>query len=148
LLAAFLADWYYLNISPNYEPQLFNIEADIPSDWTSKINEQLISISVDYQKIYNNDLQLLVDFENRKKQNWRCVNSLTGNLNVVFSVAINPNGKTFASGGGDNTIKVWNLENGEMICSFNGHANYVRTVAFSPDGETLASGSYDDTVRL
>lgn len=148
LLAAFLADWYYLNIDPNYEPQLFNIDADIPSDWTNKINEQLISICKDYREIYNKDLKLLVNFETRKKQNWRCVNSLTGNLNVVFSVAINPNGKTFASGGGDNTIKVWNLENGEMICSFNGHANYVRTVAFSPDGETLASGSYDDTVRL
>jgi WD40 repeat protein len=148
LLAAFLADWYYLNIDPNYEPQLLNIEADIPSDWTSKINEQLSSICQDYREIYNNDLKLLADFESKKKQNWRCIHTLNGHLNIVYSVAINPDGKTFATGGGDNTIKVWNLQNGEMICTFNGHSNYVRTVAFSPDGQTLASGSYDDTVRL
>jgi WD40 repeat protein len=148
LLAAFLADWYYLNIDPNYEPQLFNIEADIPSEWTNTINQQLLAISQNYREIYNKDLKLLADFESRRIQNWRCIKALTGHLNIVFSLAIHPNGKTFASGGADHNIKVWNLPDGEIICTFNGHANYVRTVAFSPDGETLASGSHDDTVKL
>ncbi|WP_414530784.1 WD40 repeat domain-containing protein [Nodularia chucula] len=148
LLAAFLADWYYLNIDPNYEPQLFNIEADIPSDWTSKINEQLSSICEDYRKIYNNDLQLLADFETSKKQNWRCVNTLNGHTGIIYAMAINPEGKILASGGGDHKINLWNLDNGEVVATFNGHSNTIRSINFSNDGLILASASTDKTIML
>lgn len=148
LLAAFLADWYYLNIDPNYEPQLLNLEADIPSAWTSKINEQLSSICQDYREIYNRDLQLLADFESRKKQNWRCVNTLTGHTAIIYAIAIDPEGKTLASGSADNTIKVWNLNNGEILATFNGHSNTVRSINFSNNGQILASGSTDTTIKL
>ncbi len=45
LLAAFIADWYYLNINPFYEPQLFQLESVFPSVWTNPFIEVL-------QKIY------------------------------------------------------------------------------------------------
>jgi WD40 repeat protein len=156
LLAAFLADWYYLNISPNYEPQLFNIEADIPSDWTSKINEQLLKICQNYQEIYYEKLQITanekiikssIKFDTKKASQWRCINTFSINM-IIYSISIHPNGETFASGQSDNTIKIWNLHNGKITNTFNGHSNYVHTVLYSPDGTILASGSYDDTVKL
>ncbi len=35
LLAAFFADWYYLNLDPNYEPRLFQLATEFPVDWLS-----------------------------------------------------------------------------------------------------------------
>jgi tetratricopeptide (TPR) repeat protein len=33
LLAAFLADWYYLNLDRNYEPRLLQLQAEFPPEW-------------------------------------------------------------------------------------------------------------------
>ncbi|MBW4564055.1 MAG: PD40 domain-containing protein [Mojavia pulchra JT2-VF2] len=148
LLAAFLADWYYLNINPNYEPQLFNIESEIPLEWKATIVDKLAAIRQEYREIYDNELKLLADSQSQKNQRWRCVNTLSGHSNRIYSIAISPDGKTLASGSGDNTIKVWNLYNGELLATLNGHSSAVRSVAFSSDGLILASGSNDNTVKL
>ncbi|OUL34394.1 serine/threonine protein kinase, partial [Nostoc sp. T09] len=74
--------------------------------------------------------------------------TLTGHYYTVKSLAINPDGKTLASGSGDNTIKLWNLATGELIRTLTGHSNLVRAIAISPDGKTLASGSYGGTIKL
>lgn len=66
LLAAFLADWYYLNINPNYEPQLFNIESDIPAEWKSTLIEKVTSIRQQYREIYDNELKALANSQSQK----------------------------------------------------------------------------------
>jgi eukaryotic-like serine/threonine-protein kinase len=59
----------------------------------------------------------------------------------VRSLAFAADGKTLASGGGDGTIKVWNLATWGEENSLHGHAAGVLCVTFSPDGKTLASAS-------
>ncbi|MEH1935978.1 MAG: serine/threonine-protein kinase [Nostoc sp.] len=76
------------------------------------------------------------------------VNTLQGHESSVLSVAISPDGKTIASSGGDNTIKLWNLETGKQISSLKGHSQQVNVVAISPDGKTLVSGSDDNTIKI
>jgi WD40 repeat protein len=64
-------------------------------------------------------------------------------------VAFSPHGKTLASGSGDNTIILWDVEKRQPIGEpLQGHTSPVCSVAFSPDGKILASGSEDNTIIL
>jgi len=71
-----------------------------------------------------------------------------GHTREIGEVAFSPDGKTFASGSNDNTIKLWSVDGGREIKTLSGHADWVWAVAFSSDKKTLASGSLDKTIKL
>ena len=67
---------------------------------------------------------------------------------IVRTVKFSPVDNTLvASAGDDNTIKLWDLQNGTMV-PFSGHTARVNSIAFSPDGNRIASGAADRTIRL
>jgi WD40 repeat protein len=66
----------------------------------------------------------------------------------VNSIAISPDGHWLASGGGDGTVRIWDLTTGEELrggaCQHGG----VICVAFAPDGRTIVSGDQGSNVYL
>jgi WD40 repeat protein len=69
---------------------------------------------------------------------------LSRHSSYVATVAFSPDGKTLASGSGDNTIMLWDIETGQPIGQLtSGLTSVVTSVAFSPDGKTLASNGGD-----
>jgi WD40 repeat protein len=67
----------------------------------------------------------------------------------VTSIAFSPDGKTLASGGWDDTVRVWEVATGKQLHKLDAHQAMVARVVFSPDGKVLASrGGLDGLLRL
>ncbi|KAI7867881.1 WD40-repeat-containing domain protein [Spinellus fusiger] len=78
----------------------------------------------------------------------RCTSTLTGHTEAILSVSFSPNGGQLATGSGDASVRVWDLNTETPQHTLKGHTSWVLSIAWSPDGKTLASGSMDNTVRL
>jgi WD40 repeat protein len=71
---------------------------------------------------------------------------LSGHKDVVYSVAVTPDGRRAVSGSSDQTVCVWDLEAGKCLATLEGHADKVWGVAVTADGRRAVSGSSDQTV--
>jgi WD40 repeat protein len=65
----------------------------------------------------------------------------------VSSLTFSPDGKWLATGGWDQTARIWDVETGSEK-SRAIHNSKVLVVAFSPNGQYIASGSLDGVVKV
>jgi WD40 repeat protein len=81
-------------------------------------------------------------------QTGECLRVLRGHTGGVWSIAISPDGQIWASGSGDRTVRLWNLQTGDCVQVLHDHTSWVSSVLFSSDGQFLVSGSDDRTIKL
>lgn len=69
----------------------------------------------------------------------RCTSSLPGHEQPVLSAQFSPNGQHLASGSGDKTVRLWDLQTELPFKTCEGHSNWVLGIAWAPNGKKLAS---------
>lgn len=80
----------------------------------------------------------------------RLFKNLRGFQREVEKVIIPPGDRILIGGGGvkDNSVRVWNLPEGDHLYNLLGHKDAITDLAVSQNGEILASASKDNTVKL
>ena len=73
---------------------------------------------------------------------------LSGHASGVTSLAFSLDGTLLVSGGGDRTIKLWDIQTGGVVKNFYASPHDVCSVSISPDAITIASGSHKDRICL
>ncbi|CRG89233.1 WD-40 repeat-containing protein [Talaromyces islandicus] len=85
------------------------------------------------------------------------IQTLTGRLEVVRSVAFSPDGKQIASGSDSGMIKLWDTTTGSLQKTLLGDHpkrpsssswKHITAMAFLPDGKLILSANYDGSVML
>ncbi len=79
--------------------------------------------------------------------NFSVVRTLEGHPKTS-AIAISGDGKTLVSGGQDKTIKVWELQTGELKKTLQSDSGAINALAIALDGKTIVSGSGSVVVAI
>ncbi len=74
--------------------------------------------------------------------------TFAGHSDGIESVMLPPDGKTLITASGDNTLRVWDIEERQERLLMRGHTNAVHHADLSSDGTLLISAGRDATVRF
>ncbi|KAL8283370.1 hypothetical protein RQP46_005780 [Phenoliferia psychrophenolica] len=84
----------------------------------------------------------------RVREITRCSSSLDGHASPILCASFSPTGKLLATGSGDNTCRLWNLDTETPQTTLAGHTGWLLCVEWDGMERTVATGSMDNTVRL
>ena len=68
----------------------------------------------------------------------------------ITAMAVSPDGKTVATGGGgvSKLVKLWDSDTFTNTKTLRGHEDGITAVCFGPDGSRIASSGFDQTLRI
>jgi ribosome assembly protein 4 len=78
----------------------------------------------------------------------RCVETMPGHTDAVLHVSFSPDGQKLASGGGDLTVRFWDVGTSMPLHTCTGHKHHVLCTVWSPDGRTFVSGDRSGTLLV
>jgi WD40 repeat protein len=86
--------------------------------------------------------------------NCKVWDAFTGKQSAAFdwigcdSIAVSPDGRTMATAGNGDDLKLWNAQDGKLIASLKGASRADEVFAFSPDGQRVITDSDNQTLQI
>jgi len=80
----------------------------------------------------------------KKKYAFKCHRSKENGIENIYpvnTIAFHKQYGTFATGGSDGFVNIWDGSNKKRLCQFHQYPTGITSLAFSPEGTTLAIGS-------
>ncbi|GAA5961143.1 hypothetical protein JCM3765_001242 [Sporobolomyces pararoseus] len=146
------------------DPVPFSFHIQLPStDSTTTPEEGLrLTISKSIQQDLLQDVKLgsklstedvfIIDCEPeavfKVREITRCSSSLDGHASPILCASFSPTGKYLATGSGDSTCRLWNLDSETPAQTLSGHTNWVLCVEWDGLERWVATGSMDNQIRL
>ncbi|SCM00145.1 ribosome assembly protein 4, putative [Plasmodium chabaudi chabaudi] len=125
-------------------------------NYSFMINDKLPLKNNLYESIKNNNISSedilsikyfpLNIFKVKKISN--CNSTLPGHTNSILCLAFSPNSSHLATGSGDNTVRLWDINTQTPIGTLKDHTDWVLSVLFSPDNKFLATTGMDKNVCI
>ncbi|CXI39567.1 ribosome assembly protein 4, putative [Plasmodium berghei] len=125
-------------------------------NYSFMINDKLPLKNNLYESIKNNNISSedilsikyfpLNIFKVKKINN--CNSTLPGHTNSILCLAFSPNSSHLATGSGDNTVRLWDINSQTPIATLKDHTDWVLSVLFSPDNKFLATTGMDKNVCI
>ncbi|CAO3632054.1 unnamed protein product [Cunninghamella blakesleeana] len=109
---------------------------------TSSSSEPAIVRRRPWKEVYSERLII----ERNWRKNKHTVRVLSGHTDGVMCVQFCDASNIIMTGSYDKTIKIWNLETGQLIRTLEGHTRCVRALQF--DEAKLVTGAMDNTVKI
>eukprot|EP00026_Physarum_polycephalum_P008053 Phypoly_transcript_08130.p1 GENE.Phypoly_transcript_08130~~Phypoly_transcript_08130.p1 ORF type:complete len:471 (+),score=19.98 Phypoly_transcript_08130:59-1471(+) len=78
----------------------------------------------------------------------RCSSSMPGHSEAVLSVCFSPDGGCLASGSGDTSVRIWDIDTETPKFTCKAHKNWVLCISFSPNGKYIVSGDMDGDIYV
>lgn len=79
---------------------------------------------------------------------WTNLIEHSSEIGGIEAFAVSSDGITFAIGGKDGLLQLWNRHTGKQSLNLTGHTDKINALAFTADGTNLASSSRDRSIRL
>src|SRR6202021_2223182 len=76
------------------------------------------------------------------------IRRFAGHRDLLFDAELSPDGRFLVSPSGDDTCKVWRVEDGLRMDTLPQPLKEEYACAFSPDGRTIVAGGADNTIRV
>jgi len=159
---AYSPDGQTLAFAAADEIQLWDVRS---GSWTERFTGQLNSImSLACSSHWLAAGSWLGDLKMWDMRTGREILNLKPHPTFTFALAFSPDGKTLASGGGDQKIHLWDVAaldreladsntaevspHLQKTATLQGHRHEVWAVAYSPDGQALVTGGKDGSARF
>jgi ribosome assembly protein 4 len=124
-------------------PYSFYIEE---TEVTTDISERVEGLGLSTETVLKVKFQPQAVF--RVRPVTRCTDTMPGHTEAVLHVSFSPDGQRLASGGGDATVRFWDVGTATPKFTCRGHKHWVLCTAWSPNGEMFVSGDRNGEIRL
>jgi len=78
----------------------------------------------------------------------RCTATMPGHTDAILHLSYSPDGQSLASGGGDTTVRFWDVNTSLPKLTCKQHKDHVLCTAWSPDGRFFASADKRGTMMI
>ncbi|XP_063703843.1 protein Notchless [Culicoides brevitarsis] len=126
-----------------HTPYLFFVNEE---EIKESLEHTLDSKKIDFENILDIVYQPQAVFKVRPVK--RCTSSIPGHAEAIVSLSFSPDGKNLASGSGDTTLRMWDLQTETPRATCTGHKQWVLCVAWAPDSSKVASSCKAGETRI